>query len=74
MTSLVWGNSEPSCIFSNGNTTQKAHSGVTKISETWIQIERYVEMMVLLPFGNPWGYRFRRAFGNSIQITREVDQ
>ena len=31
-------------------------------------------MMPFLPFGNPWGYRFQGAFGNSIQSTREVDQ
>ena len=31
-------------------------------------------MMHFLPFGNPWGYRFQGAFGNSIQSTREVDQ
>ena len=46
----------------------------TKKSETWIQIQKYVEMMPFLPFGNPWGYRFQGAFGNSIQSTREVDQ
>ena len=45
-----------------------------KKSETWIQIQRYGEMMPFLPFGNPWGYRFQGAFGNCIQSTREVDQ
>ena len=45
-----------------------------KKSETWIQIQRYTEMMPFLPFGNPWGYRFQGAFGNSIQSTREVDK
>ena len=47
---------------------------LTKKSETWIQIQRYVEMMPFLPFGNPWGYRFQAAFGNSIQGTKEVDK
>ena len=31
---------------------------LTKKSETWIQIQRYVEMMPFVLFGNPWGYRF----------------
>ena len=31
-------------------------------------------MMQFLSFGNPWGYRFQGAFGNSIQSTREVDK
>ena len=31
---------------------------LTKQSETLIQIQRYVEMMPFLLFGNPWGYRF----------------
>ena len=34
----------------------------TKKSETWIQIQRYVEMMPFLLFGNPWGYRFQGRF------------
>ena len=38
-----------------------------------MQIQRYVEMMPFLQFGNPWGYRFQGVFGDSIQSTREVD-
>ena len=54
--------------------TQEWESFLTKKSETWIQIQRHVEMMPFLPFGNPWGYRFQGAFGNSIQSSREVEQ
>ena len=55
-------------------TIQGLESLRTKKSETLGQVQRYVEMMQFLPFGNPLGYRFQGAFGNSIQSTREVDQ
>ena len=42
--------------------TQGWESLPTKKSETWIQIQGYVEMMPFLLFGNPWGYRFLRSF------------
>ena len=66
------------CMQSDRHTRPEGHQGweslLTKKSETWIQIQRYVEMLAFLLFGNPWGYRFQGAFGNSIQSTREVDQ
>ena len=66
------------CMQSDRHTRPEGHQGweslLTKKSETWIQIQRYVEMLAFLLFGNPWGYRFQGAFGNSIQSTREVDK
>ena len=62
------------CTLSQISHKQGCESLLMKKSETWIQIQRYVEMMPFLPFGNPWGYRFQRAFANSIQSTREVHQ
>ena len=44
-----------------GSHKQGWKSLLTKKSETWLQIQRYVEMMPFLTFGNPWGYRLQGA-------------